>query len=103
MPAGGAENVTAQLKGATPPETDRGSTYTTPLVALGSGLAVVMSGAGAMVSVKVWLADALGTALSLPRSVTWKLPALVGMPVIVPTPPLSVSPGGRTPDRRVQL
>ena len=56
-----------------------------------------MTGAGAMVIVTVWLPDAGDAALSCALSVIWKTPEALGVPVMVPTAPLSVRPAGRLP------
>lgn len=92
-PAGKLPEVMDQLSADVPPVAVRVWLYATPVDAGGND-EVVTASAGTMVSANAFWKPCAGALLSATRIVKFDVPAVVGVPVIVP-PAVKLSPAGR--------
>jgi hypothetical protein len=96
-PAGRAPEVRVQVYGVAPPEAWKAREYAVPWVPEGRAAEVIDRVAGAMTIEK--LADLVCAGLPESAAVTVKeeVPAVVGVPKMIPLALFSVSPAGRLP------
>src|SRR5450759_2067890 len=84
-----------KVSGAVPPDAAKLAEYAVPTVPMGAEAVVIASGAGAMVTGEGRLAGAmLVPAASVTLTITVKLPAFVGVPLMAPAA-VAVTPSGR--------
>ena len=97
-PAGSVPAVTVQVKGGVPPAAFKLCEYGVPSVACGSGPPLIVNAAGLTVIDKP--AVVVLAPLSVTLTVKFAVPAVVGVPDIVPAPD-NVRPAGKAPAEMV--
>jgi hypothetical protein len=95
IPDGSVPESSVQVYGGLPPLAPSVTLYANPTWAFGRD-AVVTARAGAP-TLKVRLAEAVAPVESVTRTVSGKLPAVVGVPPSAPLVPVSEMPAGRLP------
>ena len=99
-PAGNAPELMLQLYGVVPPLAAKVVVYAVPTCAEGTELVVICTGvtAAATVMLNACVAVcAVGAVESVTLAVKLNVPAVVGVPEIVPVVPFNVNPAGRVP------